>query len=257
MASSEPRLRREPPRFRRLAVARLETLSPFLTRAILTGSELEGFPKPEPAASVRLLLPASGTSELVMPEWNGNEFLLPGGQRPIIRTFTPRRFDPEKLELDIDIVLHEHGAASGWANAAGPADPVAVSGPGRGYLIDPAAEAFFLAGDETAIPAIGQLMEEIDDAVPLRVIIEIAHRDARVELPDRSDVEITWVERDADDLPGAVLVAAVTGSTIERGTRVWVAGEAGSLVAIRTHLFEGLGLERSEATVRGYWKHGR
>ncbi|NIP92035.1 MAG: siderophore-interacting protein, partial [Akkermansiaceae bacterium] len=62
-----------------------------------------------------------------------------------------------------------------------------------------------------AIPAISQLMEEIDDAVPLRVIIEIAHPDARVELPDRSGVEIAWVERDVGDLPGDALVEAVTG----------------------------------------------
>ena len=35
-----------------------------------------------------------------MPAWNGNEFLLPDGRRPAIRTFTPRRVDPDALELD-------------------------------------------------------------------------------------------------------------------------------------------------------------
>jgi NADPH-dependent ferric siderophore reductase len=38
---------------------------------------------------------------------------------------------------------------------------------------------------------------------------------------------------------------------------VWVAGEAAAMQRIRTHLFDGRGLTRSQATVRGYWKLGR
>lgn len=228
-----------------------------MMRVVLTGGELGGFESPDPAASVRLLVPSMGTSELVMPDWSGNEFLLPDGERPIIRTFTPRRFDPVATELDLDIVLHEQGAVSAWAMAAKPGDPVAVTGPGRGYKIDPTAPAFFLAGDETAIPAIGQLLEEIDDVVPVHVVIEIAHPDARVDLPGHSRAAVQWVERTPADAPGSGLVPAVTEATIEPGTKVWVAGEAGSLVPIRKHLSDELGLPRADVTVRGYWKHGR
>ena len=39
--------------------------------------------------------------------------------------------------------------------------------------------------------------------------------------------------------------------------RVWVAGEAAGVQRIRRHLFEERGLTRAQATVRGYWKHGR
>jgi NADPH-dependent ferric siderophore reductase len=38
---------------------------------------------------------------------------------------------------------------------------------------------------------------------------------------------------------------------------VWVAGEAAAVQRIRRHLFEDRGLPRSQASVRGYWKHGR
>ncbi|NNC91090.1 MAG: siderophore-interacting protein [Acidimicrobiia bacterium] len=256
-ANSPGRVRREPPRLRTVTVDSLTPLSPYMIRATVTGAELSGFEQPEPAASVRLLVPGPGTSELVIPEWNGNEFLLPGGERPTIRTFTPRRFDPGSLELDLDIVLHEGGAISAWALAAGPGDPVAVSGPGRGYQIDPDARSFFLAGDETAIPAIDQLLEEMRPDAAVRVIIEIAHPAARRRLPVPSGADIAWVERTPDTLPGSALVAAVGDVTVEPGTRVWVAGEAGSLVAIRRHLFDALGLERPNVTVRGYWKYGR
>src|SRR5207245_141301 len=83
-----------------------------LVRVTLTGPDLEGLTVEEPAASVRLLLPASDTERLVMPRWNGNEFLLPDGRRPTIRTFTPRRLDREVLELDIEAVIHGDGVAS-------------------------------------------------------------------------------------------------------------------------------------------------
>ena len=135
-------------------------MSPRLVRATLTGPELEGFTVDLPAASVRLLLPTPGSSELVMPAWNGNEFLMPDGSRPTLRTFTPRRVDRGALELDVEIVVHGNGAASRWAAAAEPGARAAVSGPGRGYAIEPEAPAFLLAGDETALPAISQLLED-------------------------------------------------------------------------------------------------
>jgi NADPH-dependent ferric siderophore reductase len=40
-------------------------------------------------------------------------------------------------------------------------------------------------------------------------------------------------------------------------TRLWAAGEAAAMQRIRRHLFEDRGLSRADATVRGYWKHGR
>ena len=249
--------RREPPAFRTLAVSAFSPLSPHMMRVTLGGAELAGFEAPAPAASVRLLLPSRGADDLVMPVWNGNEFLLPDGSRPLLRTFTPRRFDPEALELDVDIVLHEGGAASVWVETARVGSPVAISGPGRGYRVDPAAPAFLLAGDETALPAIGQLLEAIDDATPVRVLAEIGHSDARLDLPPHPEAEVEWLERPSTKPPGARLAEAVMAATIEPGTQVWVAGEAGSLVAIRKHLSDGLGLDRSHVTIRGYWKHGR
>ena len=65
-----------------------EDRSPRLRRVTLGGPELDGFTLELPAASARLLLPEPGAG-LVVPEWTGNEFLLPDGGRPAIRTLTP------------------------------------------------------------------------------------------------------------------------------------------------------------------------
>src|SRR6476659_2727822 len=117
-ASKSPRVRREPPRFRQVAVHRVEPLGPRMTRVTFAGPDLEGLKVDDPAASVRLLLPASGATELIMPRGNGNEFLRPDGRRPAIRTFTPVRVDDAKLELVLEVVVHGGGVASQWAAAA-------------------------------------------------------------------------------------------------------------------------------------------
>ncbi len=225
-----------------------------MVRVTLVGQELTGFPVPGPAASVRLLIPLAGRPELVIPEWNGNEFLLPDEQRPTIRTFTPRYYRTKTNELDLDIVLHEDGATSTWAASASPGVPAAISGPGRGYSFDSGASAFLLAGDETAIPAIAQLLEALPRTTPVHALIELAHTDARMALPDHPRTTIEWLDLPAGGAPGTALVAAVEEAHLTEGVRLWVAGEAAAMHKIRQHLFKLRGLSRSDATVRGYWK---
>jgi NADPH-dependent ferric siderophore reductase len=251
------RIRREPPAFRRVAVRRSEHLSPLMVRVTLAGGELAGFTVDEPAASVRVLLPSPGADVLEIPTWAGNEFLLADGRRATIRTLTPRRADPEALELDVDVVLHDGGTASAWAAGAAAGNLAAISGPGRGYTIDREAPAFLLAGDETAIPAISQLLEALPRRTPVQVHIEIAAADARLPLPDHPGAIVDWCELPPGATPGAALVDAVLGAEIVPDARIWVAGEAAAVHRVRRHLFEERGLPRAQANVRGYWKHGR
>jgi NADPH-dependent ferric siderophore reductase len=234
----------------------MEARSPRLTRVTLAGDELDGFVVEEPAASVRVLLPSPGSADLVMPVWNGNEFLMADGSRPTIRTFTPRRFDASARELDVEIVVHGGGAASQWVQASEMGAPAAVSGPGRGYTVDPDAPAFVLAGDETAIPAISQLLEVLP-AVPVQVLVEVADPAAVLDLPAHAQATVEWHELPGGAASGDALVDAVARSDIASGARVWVAGEAAAVQRIRRHLFEERGLSRRDATVRGYWKYGR
>ena len=228
-----------------------------MVRVTFGGADLAGLLGEHPAASVRVLLPSPGAPGLVLPSWNGNEFLLPNGRRPVIRTFTPLRITAGPDELDLEIVIHGGGVASAWADAAAPGMVAAVSGPGRGYVIDPDAPAFLLAGDETAIPAIGQLLESLPAATTVLVHVEIAAPEGRLDLPDRPQVAVEWHGLTPDATPGDALVEAVRNADLAPGTRVWVAGEAAAVQRMRRHLFDERGLSRAYATVRGYGKHGR
>jgi NADPH-dependent ferric siderophore reductase len=209
-----------------------------------------------------VLFPAPGTTELVMPEWNGNEFLLPGSGggtrlRPHIRTFTPRFVRATPPELDVDVVLHGDGVASSWVETAEPRAPAAISGPGRGYTVAPDAPPHLLAGDESAIPAMSQLLEVLPSSTPVIVHVELDDPTARHDLPPHPRAEVYWHERPASAPAGDTLVAAVEAATIDDDTRVWAAGEAAAMQRIRRHLFEAREIPRPRTTIRGYWKHGR
>lgn len=251
------RARREPPRFRTVEVLGVRRLSARMVRVRLGGSDLAGLRVDEPAASVRLLLASPAAQELEIPRWNGNEFLLADGRRPVLRTFTPRRLDTAGLALDLDIVTHGHGAASAWAESAATGGQAAVSGPGRGYIVDEQAPAFFLGGDETALPAISQLLEVLPADRPVQVHVEIADAGAQLPLPDHPSAVVSWHHLRAGAPPGNALVAAVGAVELVPDARVWVAGEAAAMQRIRKYLLQDVGLPRSRTTVRGYWKHGR
>lgn len=249
-------IRKEPPRYRRVRVVTIDALTPHLLRVVLGGDELDGFEITAPASSVRLLLPPPGSDELVMVTWTGNQFELPDGSRPPIRTFTPRRFDDERNELTIDVVLHDHGAATDWVRTAEPGDEVAISGPGRSDDLDPDSRSHLLVGDESAIPAIAQLLEWIPDDRTVEAHIEVRSDDARLELPEHPNATVEWHVASDGAAPGDAMVDALL-AVEELADEVWVAGEAAAVQRLRKHLFDERGRDRSSVTARGYWKQGR
>ncbi len=252
------RVRREPPPLRPVTVVERAELSPRLLRLTLAGSGLSDLVVDEPAASVRLLVPSPGTDELVIPEWNGNEFLLPDGARPALRTFTPLRVDNDAGRLDLEIVRHPGGAVSDWAERVEPGAPAAISGPGSGYAYPTSAEHLIVLADETALPAALQLAAEAPASLSLAIHVEVISDDAVIDVDRRDGDSIGWHVTEPGATPGGRLVDAVRSlDEVPDGTHLWAAGEASAMHAIRTHLFDTLGIERKRATVRGYWKPAR
>ena len=244
------RTRREPPPFRGVAVVRTEEISPWMTRVVVGGHHLAGFTLTEPAASVRLLLPRGDRLEI--PAWSGNEFRFADGSRPNIRSLTPRRHSDAHRELHLDVVHHDGGVLTPWTRrvVSEGGSQAAVSGPGRGYRIDRHAAGYHLLGDETAIPAICQLLEHLPD-VPITVDIGVRHGDARVDL--HRGVDERWHVFDSIDELGGRLVNALESRELGADHRVWAAGEAGAMRAVRDHLARR-DVARDRASVRGYWK---
>ncbi len=126
-----------------------------------------------------------------------------------MRTYTVRASRPEQGEIDVDFVLHgvddgHAGPAAAWAAAAEPGDEIAVVGPDRpglgrpwGSEWAPPADArwLLLAGDETAVPAVGVILESLPPGVRATACLEVPAADDRQTWDVGPEVDIRWSVR--------------------------------------------------------------
>jgi NADPH-dependent ferric siderophore reductase len=111
-----------------------------------------------------------------------------------------------------------------------------------------------LAGDETATPAIGTLVESCAGlGVRPTVVIESAGDDSNLGLPDEADPHFVIAD---PEVPGRALLEALTRTVPSGDGQVWVAGEARGVRAVRSWLQGERGLSPTATVTRGYWKAG-
>jgi len=232
-------------------------IAPRLVSVWVSGDALEGFATAAPTSHLKVFLPADGQTAPILPEYTPDGAVrAEDGPQPAVRTYTPRRFDEASGTLEIQFVLHGVGPASEWADRASVGDQLAVAGPGGRFSMDPAAERWWIAGDESAIPAVGTLLEALPDSAAAEVHLEVAGPDDEIELASAAKTTITWHHRRTPDAWGAELDEAARGAAIADGTKVWVACEAAAMREIRRYLIGERRLPASSLVTRGYWRLG-
>lgn len=254
------RIRREPPPLVEVTVVERVELTPRMMRITFEGDAVSDLTIEQPAMSIRLLVPTPGTDVLVIPTWNGNEFLLPDGSRPALRTFTPLTAGADGVgdRIAVEIVRHPGGAVSEWAEAAAVGAPAALSGPGRGFDYPAGVTDVIVLADETALPAARQVAEMAPADVGAQLHVEVVHRDARHDLVLDHRHRVEWHVTPDGAVPGREIAAVARSfDALDPGVHIWAAGEASAMHSIRNHLFDTLGVDRKRATVRGYWKPPR
>lgn len=152
------------------------------------------------------------------------------------------------------------------------------------------AKRVVLAGDETAVPAISSILESLDAAYDVDAFLEVPTAADFLPLDVPSNVRVTWIARD-DREHGIALMDAVTGWSASAGDVLaaaaaprrqeladvdvdreliwdspedsegefyaWIAGEAGTVKALRRHLVQGCGVDRKRVAFMGYWRLGQ
>ncbi|PRI10177.1 NADPH-dependent ferric siderophore reductase [Leucobacter massiliensis] len=237
-----------------------------MKRITLAGSQLAAFVSEDGAAhpafaspgfddDIRLLFPYPGESEAVLPLIENGRVSFAAGRRPLARAYSVRRYDPEARELDIDFVLHGHGVASDWARRAAPGDPMHIAGPGKTSSRPPGKRWLLAAGDDTAIPAIARLLEELPWHARGRVLIAVARDEHRQELPAPPGVQLSWLPREPE-AEQPLLDAVRSLSWPDETPFVWLAGEQSEVQRIRRHLTSERGVPASAIDFTGYWKRG-
>lgn len=249
---------------RRLQVARTHDLNPRMRRVTLTGPELtafhrDGFDLPAFVSEtfddhVKLVFAADGDIDAALPVQRARSIDWPPSEHRQGRDYTPRRWDPKAGELDLDFVLHGDGPAAQWATSAQPGDHLHVVGPKSSLVLPESIDWVLLAGDETALPAIGRYLDERPVDVPVQVVVEIRLHDARQDLRLRPGDTIHWLEAGEQD-PSPLSDAVRELEWWPGQPYVWAAGESRTLIPLRRWLRHDRALAPSHVNVTGYW-HG-
>ncbi|WP_405569855.1 siderophore-interacting protein [Streptomyces sp. NBC_01167] len=260
-----------PFRFFPMEVTGTRRLGPSLVRVTFGGEELRDFSAGGRDQSLSLFLPHSGQDAPVVPVEAGDYSAvfaawraLPEDVRAVMRSYTvreQRRADDGSSEVDIDFAVHEDGGpACRWAEQAAPGQKVTVLGPAvadnTSVRCRPPKDTDWVLiwGDETALPAAAAILEWLPAGTRARVWLEVPHAGDRLDLATAADAEITWLVRE-EGAPRAV--EAVRAAELPDGAGyAWIAGESGSVKALRRHLVGERGMDRRRVTFVGYWRRG-
>ena len=188
--------------------------------------------------------------------------LVPGGDRTHLRWYTVRAHRPERGEIDVDFVLHDHrGPAVDWARAARPGAVATFRQSGSAYLGQAAPRgAQLLLADETALPALSAIVATTPPgSTSIRALVELPDDSYAEPVEPAADDPVAGIARlhRGDDPPGSRLLAAARQHGPVAGDGLgyaWVCGESAAVKAVRRHLVDA-GMDRRRITFSGYWRH--
>ncbi|MEU3600407.1 siderophore-interacting protein [Streptomyces sp. NPDC006798] len=250
--------------------------SPGFVRLTLTGPRLDVFAPYGLDQRVKILIPDGGYpavfDEDLLPEarWRSRWRELPAAERPTMRSYTPSAVRPGPREVDLDFFVHTRpGPASAWALSAREGERVLVSGPdarpGRpthGIQWEPGpATRVLIAGDETAFPAIRNIVSTLDASVRAEIFLE-AEDDADAEAvgaaPDGGTVTVR--RRHGGDPAGPLFGEIDTwaraygaeAAALGRGFYAWLATESTRVARLRDRLRDA-GIAPDRLHAQGYW----
>jgi iron complex transport system ATP-binding protein len=298
----------QPWRFFEVEVARTTLLSRSFVRVTFRGDDLHQLADSGFDQRIKLVLPDATGGYAHVPagdSWYDEWRALPDEHRNPLRTYTIRAVRPEAQEVDVDVVLHgPTGPAGRFAATCRPGTPAVLMGPnaahpgpygGVEFALPAPGRPVLLVGDETAVPAISRILEDLPADTCGHVLLEVPYAEDFTDLARPSGVALTWVAREGADhgdtlIPAVRRVAdgllagaplTVTGTTLEDvdidadilwevplgddgvplaqtgDLYAWLAGEASVIKTLRRFLVSERGVDRRSVAFMGYWRHGR
>lgn len=209
---------------------------------------------------VKLIFPMPGVAYPEPLDMRVVREAFPPPDQPAVRTYTALFPDVESGTLAIDFVIHgDNGVAGPWAAAAQPGDRLLANGPGGAYRPDPAADWHLLAGDESAVPAIGAALDDLPADAIVQVVVLIDARGDEPTLAGPAGTRVTFAYRNGPDGGPTSLEQAIRSVDRPAGqVQAFVHGEAQDVMhGVRPYLLRELGVPRDRASISGYWRRGR
>ncbi|MEO5662648.1 MAG: siderophore-interacting protein [Nocardioides sp.] len=294
-------------------VVSIERLSPTFVRVELGSPELGNFGVEGERYDqrIKLVFPDPVTGGITSVEgadesWMATWLDQPTGERGHMRTYTIRdvRGSGVDTTIVVDIVLHlvgdELGPGSTWAADAAPGDRLVMLAPRAGFpfggieFTAPAGAEVLMVADETAVPAVCTVLEQLPPTATGAVFMEVPTAADFQEVRGPEGVSVTWLAR--EDAPlgqrlhdEVVAHLGISGATVEvapdevdpdlwetpsysssgeaieaaravghefDGLYAWIAGESKVVTGLRRHLVNELHIDRSQVAFMGYWRRG-
>lgn len=171
------------------------------------------------------------------------------------RTFTPRSLDPVRRTMTVEFVLHGPGTATDWAVNARSGDTIWAGETKGGFDRPPDTSFVVMVGDETAIPAIGTIVEHLDGDVGFVAVIEVADSLDERAVSDTVDVDPIWLHRGDDiDRVGQVTLNLLGELQVPADAFWWIAGERESIREMRDLLVEDRAVPKKRLSLNAYWR---
>ena len=185
------------------------------------------------------------------PDWSDQE----GAKALPKRTYTPRYLRPECDSMTVDFVLHGEGRATEWASTARAGDVIWAGAITGGYDIPTDLEHLVLVGDDTAIPAIGTVLEAIPPGTRTTVIIEVIDEDDERDPSGSVACDPIWLHRGTDVTDvGDQMLNLARSILVPRSAYWWLAGEREAIRSVRDLLVEVRHVPRDRISVAAYWR---
>lgn len=164
------------------------------------------------------------------------------------RYYTVRAYAGSAIVLDV--VIHDEGLVTRWAQTDCTGDVVGLSAPKGSFALPADAGWVVLVGDLTGLPAIARIGESV--SLPVTAYVETPDH----PLSDYTDLPITWIDAPGPELSG--LADLVRGLEMPAGPGYfWMAGESAQMREIRRHVRHDRGMLPTAYDVMGYWSGSR
>ncbi|MDP2290594.1 MAG: siderophore-interacting protein [Actinomycetota bacterium] len=238
-------------------VVRRRELNDRLLQLTFGGGDLVEF---EPVAAdqfVYVLAPPAGRRELSIDQhftWTHYE-AMPVADRPRGAYYSVRHWRPAVAEMDVIVVRHDGGEASGWAEQVTVGEPVAVWGPREVYAPPADTGSLLLVADETGLPALAAILEHRPAHLQAVAVIEIDDESHAIPLAVSPADRVVWLRR-GDVAPGttSLLLDAVRSVEVPADVYAWGGAETKAMTAIRRYLRDDVGLPQERVAMTGYWR---
>lgn len=266
----------------RATVYDVNTPAENLKRIVIHSPELVGFQLSGPDEFFGLLMPPNTHEDLHLPLYNGDTNIracvaaMPDGQRPNLRWYTVRSFDPERGLIAFDVATHgvknpkdgNVGPGLTWTLEARTGDQVGIW-TGRG-LWHRAHSSQTLVADPSAAPSVRAILEYTQTFVPE----QLCDMHVIVVAENHGDLEPSLIA-DWENRLGSLEILFSTTTEFQAATMshlqqlertdhpatqskyVWVAGEGKLCKRVRRHAITNWHLPSDSVQWCPYWFLGR